>query len=309
MNFKEQDKRDEMTLDSNPNPMVQNILKSSSYSKAYADNEFLNSDSARELRLLSEYLKTDATLRQKKVLSTIIVFGSARILPPEVAKQRLLKIESEEKGNPGFNLLLRRAQENVKMSVYYEQAREFAQIVSRANPFDDLADYQRDASSEKPSHHYKFVICTGGGPGIMEAANRGAFEAGGISIGLNISLPFEQQPNPYITPNLCFQYHYFAIRKLHFMLRARALVIFPGGFGTLDELFEGLTLRQTGKMQDLPIVLFGKAFWQKCIDFDYLVETGVISPHDLDLIHYAETPQEGWDIIKSFYREAGSVNR
>ena len=179
------------------------------------------------------------------------------------------------------------------MSVYYEQARAFGKLVSEEN----------QANSDGLANNiFDYVICTGGGPGIMEAGNRGAKEAGALSIGLNIKLPFEQCPNPYISPQLCFQFHYFAIRKLHFLLRAKALVVFPGGFGTFDELFEALTLRQTEKMQKLPVIIFGKEFWEKTINFNNLVDTGVINREDLELFKYVDTPEEAWEMIQAFHR-------
>ncbi|MDO5552293.1 MAG: TIGR00730 family Rossman fold protein [Planctomycetia bacterium] len=274
------------------------LLTSPSYIKAYEDEGFMQGEDARELRLLAEYVKADSTFNHRNILSTIIVFGSARILPPDVASKLLTDAESELARNPDSakaHAAVARAREKVTMSHYYEMARRFAEIVSEHN---QIYDYDSDPTHK---HYLDYVICTGGGPGIMEAANRGAYDAGGVSIGLNISLPFEQRPNPYITPDLCFQYHYFAIRKLHFMMRARALVVFPGGFGTFDELFEGLTLRQTGRMQALPIIMFGEDFWRKCINFEYLAESGVISPEDLNLFTFVKTPDEAWTAIRDFY--------
>ena len=275
------------------------ILQSPSYRRAYEDIDFLKSGQARELRLLAEYAKPESVMRREKILTTVIVFGSARILPPDVAEERLKKAEKALAADPHCDQKQRdaaAARTAVKMSPYYEHARRFAELISRSyqvvNTGENAAEYQR--------YH---VICTGGGPGIMEAANRGAFDAGCKSIGLNITLPFEQVPNPYVTPELCFQFHYFSVRKLHFLLRASALVAFPGGFGTFDELFEGLTLLQTGKMQKLPIVLFGEEFWRKCVNFDYLVETGVISPGDLDLFHFVDTPEKAIEAIIGYYQK------
>lgn len=277
---------------------TEKLLNSPSYIKAYEDEKFMQGDDARELRLLSEYMKAEATFRHKNILSTIIVFGSARIPSPETAGALLQAAEKELAQDPQsvkVKKAVASAKEKVAMSRYYSLAREFAEIVSAHNQFYDILD-----GKNRPKH-LDFVVCTGGGPGIMEAANRGAFDAGAVSIGLNIALPHEQAPNPYITHDLCFQYHYFAMRKLHFMMKARALVVFPGGFGTFDELFEGLTLRQTGRMQALPIIIFGKEFWQKCFNLDYLAETGMISPEDLDLFTYVDTPQEAWNAIRDFY--------
>lgn len=279
---------------------VAKILKSDSYQKAYRDERFLHSDDARELRLLSEYIKPESYLRRYNVLSTVIVFGSARIISPDDAQKKLAEAEARLAREPGSDKArhdVSVAKEKVALSGYYEKARRFAELVSeRQTEIGPDGKRRFDADAAR-----KYVICTGGGPGIMEAANRGAHDAGGISIGLNISLPFEQQPNPFITPDLCFQFHYFALRKLHFMLRAVALVAFPGGFGTFDELFEGLTLRQTKKMQRLPIILFGEEFWRKSIHFEHLAETGVISPEDLELFKFVETPDEAIDAILDFY--------
>lgn len=281
------------------NARTKALLESPSYIKAYYDDDFMKGDSTRELRLLAEYMKANQMFKEKKIVSTIIVFGSARIKSPVAARDLYDKAETAIKKNPESPQLvqaLTKARQDLEFSKYYQQAEDFAELVSRSNQF-----YLQD---ERENHHpVHYVICTGGGPGIMEAANRGANDVGAMSIGLNISLPFEQKPNPYITPELCFQYHYFAIRKLHFLLRAKALVAFPGGFGTLDELFEGLTLRQTGRMQTLPIILFGKSFWQKLINFDYLVECGMISPKDLDLINFVETADEAWNVILKFYTD------
>ena len=184
-----------------------------------------------------------------------------------------------------------RAEEISKRSHYYETAREFARLVSTVNQKEDACDY---------------VIITGGGPGIMEAANRGAYEMGAKSIGLNIRLPHEQQPNPYITPELCFQFHYFAMRKFHFLMRAKALVVFPGGFGTLDELFDALTLRQTGRMQEIPVIMFGREYWQRAINFTFLADSGTVEDADLDLISFAETAEEAWNMIEQFHRHRRS---
>ncbi len=280
------------------NTKTKALLESPSYIKAYYDDEFMKGDSTRELRLLAEYMKANQKMKEKNIVSTIIVFGSARIKSPAEARDNFDKAETALKKNPEspqLILAMTKAREDLEFSKYYQQAEDFAEIVSKVNQFYLQDDEDRH---HRPVH---YVICTGGGPGIMEAANRGADDAGAMSIGLNISLPFEQKPNPYITPDLCFQYHYFAIRKLHFLLRAKALVAFPGGFGTLDELFEGLTLRQTGRMQSLPIILFGKDFWTKLINFDYLVECGMISPKDLDLFKFVDTADEAWDTILDFY--------
>ena len=184
--------------------------------------------------------------------------------------------------------MLARAEQRVRQSRHYEQARQFAHLVAT------------DSQAREPKE--RMTICTGGGPGIMEAANRGAFEAGALNVGLSIALPFEASGNQYITPSLSFKFHYFALRKMHFMMRAKALVVFPGGFGTLDELFEVMTLVQTGKSRPVPIILFGTDYWKRLLDFDLLIEEGTISPENLDLFRYKDTPQEAWDAIQGFYR-------
>ena len=252
----------------------------SAYRLAFTDTEFLLREELRPIRLQLELLKPQLVQDELGVEATIVIFGSARILAPEVAER-----ERVAAGATSDAAALRRAEMRVSMSRYYEQARRFSAIVTR-----------RSASFDKP-----IFVVTGGGPGIMEAGNRGAFEIGGKSIGLNIVLSHEQVPNRFITPELCFQFHYFAIRKMHFLMRAVALVCFPGGFGTLDELFEVLTLVQTGKSRMRPILLFGRDFWTRLIDFDWLVETGMISPEDVHLFHFVETAEEAWDLLAAEY--------
>ncbi|MDR1384958.1 MAG: TIGR00730 family Rossman fold protein [Planctomycetaceae bacterium] len=269
------------------------LLDSPGYILAYEDEKFLNSQEARAYRIQLEVVKPEIILKAEHICSTVIVFGSARFLSGDVAQRMVEDAEQQFKSDPqnmAFQANLRTAQNHLKCSKYYDLAREFAQIVSQFNQ-NVTANSGRD-----------FVICTGGGPGIMEAANRGAHDVGGTSIGLNIQLPFEQRPNPYISSQFCFQFHYFGIRKLHFMLRAKALVVFPGGFGTLDELFEGITLRQTHRMQQLPIILFGEGYWRNVINFDYLVEAGVIQPEDLEIFSFVETPQQAWDTIVAYHK-------
>jgi uncharacterized protein (TIGR00730 family) len=281
----------EDTADAN----VQTLLDSPSYSLAFLDHDFIRSDYARSIRLQLEMDKPEWFMRQYGIRSTVIVFGSARFISHNKAKRLLDEAEerlASQPNNLDFQNAVHAAKRHLTTSVYYEQAREFAKIVSEENT-------NRPTKDDEP---LDFVICTGGGPGIMEAANRGAYEAGAPSIGLNIKLPYEQRPNQYISPQLCFQFHYFNVRKLHFMLRAKALVACPGGFGTFDELFEALTLRQTERMQQIPIVLLGTKFWKDCVNFDYLVETGVINRSDLELFHITDSPQEAWEMIKSFYR-------
>jgi uncharacterized protein (TIGR00730 family) len=275
---------------------VRSHLNSPSYEIAFKDHQFIRSDVARPLRIQLEMEKPEWFMRQAGIRSTIIVFGSARFVSTSRAHRNLEEANKKLAASPDCEEAqdaVTRAKHQVKTSIYYEQAREFARIVSE----ETMAQYPPDYQGP-----FDYVICTGGGPGIMEAANRGAHEAGAQSIGLNIKLPYEQSPNPYTSPNIFFQFHYFNVRKLHFMLRAKALVASPGGFGTFDELFEGLTLRQTERMQLIPIILFGTEFWKKCVNFDYLVETGVINRDDLELFHFTDSPQEAWEMIKRFYR-------
>jgi uncharacterized protein (TIGR00730 family) len=282
---------------------IQSLIESPSYRIAYHDAEFISGDSARSIRLQLEVAKPDVFMQRFGIRSTVIVFGSARIVSRKKAEARLSEVllrnaklpeDSESREE------LRRAQMSVELSEYYELAREFAKIVSEENLERERTN-SKDNKTGETIHDY--VICTGGGPGIMEAANRGAYDVGALSVGLNINLPYEQKPNPYVSKELCFQFHYFAVRKLHFMLRAKALVTCPGGFGTFDELFEALTLRQTQRMQPIPIIIFGEKFWRNVINFDYLVQTGVINRDDLELFHFTDSPQEAWNIIKSFHGE------
>ena len=253
---------------------------------AYQNHHFLESGDARMLRILSEYLEPQARLRRLGVHHTVVLFGSARIRPRAEMLQRVQELEGKG-GNEGKGLLsavLKRARMDLEMSQYYEDARELSRLVTEW------------ALALRP---LLMVVCSGGGPGIMEAANRGAAEAGGKSIGLNIMLPAEQQPNPYISPELGFLFRYFFMRKLWFAQPARALIAFPGGFGTLDELFEVLTLLQTHKMgHRVTIVLYGSKFWKRAINFEYFLEAGTISEDDLKLIRFADSPQEGFGIIK-----------
>ena len=252
----------------------------SAYRLAFTDTEFLLREELRPIRLQLELLKPQMVQDEQGVEATIVIFGSARIVAPEVAERERVAASAA-----GDATAVRRAEMRVSMSRYYEEARRFSAIVTR-----------RSASFDKP-----IFVVTGGGPGIMEAGNRGAFEIGGKSIGLNIVLSHEQVPNRFITPELCFQFHYFAIRKMHFLMRAVALVCFPGGFGTLDELFEVLTLVQTGKSRMRPILLFGRDFWTRLLDFDWLVETGMISPGDVNLFHFVETAEEAWSVLAAEY--------
>jgi uncharacterized protein (TIGR00730 family) len=259
------------------------------YRLAYADGDFLMRDELRPVRLQLELLKPELVLNEAGITSTIVVFGSARIPEPEVARQVLDAAISAEAAAPDDETLRDariRAERVAAKSRYYDEARRFATLVSRSD-----------------ARHGRRVIVTGGGPGIMEAANRGAAEADAPSIGLNIALQYEQFPNHYISPEFCFQFHYFAIRKMHFLMRAEALVAFPGGFGTLDELFETLTLVQTRKIRRMPILLFGREYWQRVIDFDALADEGVIAPEDTRLFTYVETAEEALRAIDSFVRD------
>ncbi|NGZ95074.1 MAG: TIGR00730 family Rossman fold protein [Nitrospira sp. WS110] len=258
---------------------------SSSYIPADRDTEFLQRDELRSVRLGLELLKPELIQTDEGIGSTIVVFGSARLKEPGAAQQELQRAEADAASAPRDSARQRQvviAKRQLELSKFYDLAREFGRLVS---------------STCQIGGHCDYVIMTGGGPGIMEAANRGAADVKAKSIGLNITLPHEQHPNPYITPQLSFQFRYFAIRKMHFMLRAKALVAFPGGFGTLDELFETLTLLQTGKTDRVVVVLVGREFWDRLINWPFLVECGLISPHDLELFHYAETAQEAWDLI------------
>jgi len=249
---------------------------------AFADPEFLLRRETRGLRIQLEMLKPEIDQQAQGIENTIVVFGSARFPAPEQAEAAL---SLAEKGDDEAALAL--ARRHVRNARYYDQARLFARIV---------AEY----SNPRPSAEQLF-ICTGGGPGIMEAANRGAQEMGALNVGLNIVLPHEQGSNPYISPSLNFKFHYFALRKMHFMMRAKALVAFPGGFGTLDELFEVITLVQTKKAKPVPIILFGTEYWKRLFNFEVMIEEGAISPQDLDLIQYVDEPQAAWDAIKKFY--------
>ena len=264
---------------------LQRLLMSGSYRRADQDLAFLNEDELRPVRLQLELLKAELIQQREHIRSTIVVFGSARLPEPSVSR-RLLARASAQLARQPRDASRRRAvavaKRQLAMSKYYDEARAFGRLVS--------TKYQSEGQRD-------YVIVTGGGPGIMEAANRGAADVNRKSMGLNIALPHEQRPNVYITPALCFQFRYFALRKMHFLLRAKALVAFPGGFGTCDELFETLTLLQTGKVSGITVVLVGQAFWSKVIDWHLLEENGFISPEDRKLFHYAETAKEAWSII------------
>ena len=250
---------------------------------AFADPEFLLRRETRGLRMQLELMKPDLEMRAHGIENTVVVFGSARFRSEEEAAALLARAEAA--GEAGMLERLRRL---ARSAHYYEKARAFGKMV---------AQYSADKDPED-----KLFICTGGGPGIMQAANRGSYEGGGLNIGLAIALPMEEEANPYVTPALSFKFHYFAIRKMHFMMRAKALLAFPGGFGTLDELFEVITLVQTRKAKPVPIVLFGSDYWKRLLDFDFLVEEGVISPDDVKLFEYVDAPEDAWSAIKRFYK-------
>ncbi len=284
--MKKESKKNSKTL-----KQIKTIISDPSFVVAEDDKGFLCSDEARGVRLQLDYLKAEVKMTKQGIDHTIVVFGSARIVNFDTAIKTLNKIEKKLKHSPTSNKLLialGKAESMVKKSQYYDEARKFGQLVGNSG------------TGPEDCH---VTLMTGGGPGIMEAANRGALDVGAKSIGLNIELPHEQFPNPYITPELCFQFRYFAIRKLHFMQRAKALVIFPGGFGTLDELFEILTLIQTMKSPSIPIVLVGKAYWKRVIDFDFLKEEDVIGCDDLEMLTYADNAEEAWDKILQWHEE------
>nr|CBA26585.1 hypothetical protein Csp_E36730 [Curvibacter putative symbiont of Hydra magnipapillata] len=257
-------------------------LDQDAYRLAFADPEFLLRRETRGIRIQLEMLKPDLDQAAQGVDNTVVVFGSARFPSPEDAEA--FAQAAEASGDAQQIALSKRHLRNAK---HYDNARLFARLVA-------------GHSARKPREERLF-ICTGGGPGIMEAANRGAHEMGALTPGLNITLPHEQRANPYVTPSLSFKFHYFATRKMHFMMRAKALVAFPGGFGTLDELFEVITLVQTKKAKPVPIILFGTDYWKRLINIDVLVEEGAISPEDLNLLHYTDDPQDAWDTIRNFY--------
>ena len=258
-------------------------IKRDSYRLAFADPEFLTRRETRGIRFQLEMLKPDLELRAQGINHTVVVFGSARFVPPDEAQRRL---EAAQAGGDARAIAL--AERAVANSRYYDAARRFARLVAKYSETQPLAD--------------RLYICTGGGPGIMEAANRGASEEHAPNVGMNITLPHEQSGNRFITPELCFKFHYFALRKMHLMMRAKALVVFPGGFGTMDELFEVLTLVQTTKAKAVPIVLFGADFWKRAINFEVLIEMGTISEADLGLFHITDDVHEACRIIQAFYQ-------
>jgi len=269
--------------------LVKRIMQSPTYRLAEEDPDFLGSYEARGIRLEVDYLKAELAMAKFGIEHTIVVFGSARIREHKTAMAKLKEIQKKVEARPDDKMLLDElysAERMVEKSIYYDDARMFGRYVGK---------------SGKGPKDSRVILMTGGGPGIMEAANRGSFDVGARSIGLNIQLPHEQYPNPYITPELCFQFHYFAIRKLHFFLRAKALVVYPGGFGTLDELFEILTLVQTRKTAPIPVVMVGRSYWRKLIDFDFLKEEGVIAPEDLASFRIVDNAADAWDHIIAWH--------
>src|SRR3954451_21309704 len=255
--------------------------ESVAYKLAFQDTEFLLREDLRPVRFQLELLKPELLLNEANIGSTFVVYGSGRVPAPDMADALIAPATNDEQ---------RAVAERLKAkSPYYEVARELARLASRCS------------LDEDGKRH--FVVCSGGGPSFMEAANRGAHEEGQETIGLNIVLPHEQLPNPYVSPDLSFQFHYFALRKMHFLLRARAVAVFPGGYGTFDEMFELLTLVQTGKVRPLPILLFGRDYWSRMVNFEGLAEEGVIAPHDLELIHWCEEAADAWEFVSRFYEE------
>lgn len=272
--------------------LVSTILNSAEYREADEDVDFLQGDSTRGVRLQLDFLKAEKLFIEHGITHSIVIFGGTRVREPKSARQKVEELQAKVEQDPTNTLLhdqLRVAERVLAKSRYYDVARELGRVIGLAE-------------GESP---HRLAVVTGGGPGIMEAANRGAHDVGARTVGLNITLPHEQYPNPYLTPGLCFRFHYFAIRKLHFLKRARALVFFPGGYGTLDELFETLTLIQTRKISPVPVILVGSEFWLKLFNPEFLVEEGVIDPEDRQLFWFAESAQEIWDDILRWYERAG----
>jgi len=266
------------------------LLQSNSYRLAHEDQELLNSNDMRGVRMLLEISKPEMVLEEQSITSTILVFGGACLVEKVAAERQLAMARQrldQEPANRTMQRQVQRCKQLVELAPFYEAAREFAHLAS---------------CGQKVGEGCRHVIATGGGPGIMEAANRGAFDAGFKSIGFNISLPHEQSPNPFVTPELCFRFNYFALRKFHFVMRAVGAVFFPGGFGTLDELFEVLTLCQTGIKGPIPIVLFGRDYWNNVINFQALADSGLIADENLDLVQFADSATEAWDLIQTSER-------
>jgi uncharacterized protein (TIGR00730 family) len=264
------------------------IMQSPSYCLAEQDTELLARAELRPVRLQLELLKPEMAFQERGIGSTIVVFGSTQIVERAALAARLQAAQAAlaaAANDPACARELRRAERLLAKADYYDAARAFSHLVS----------------TRSRAQGRDYVVVTGGGPGIMEAANRGAYDASAQTIGLNITLPAEQLPNPYITPGLCFRFHYFALRKMHFLLRAKALVAFPGGFGTLDEVFDALTLRQTERMQPIPVIMYGREYWRRVIDFQFLADEGAIDDEHLELVSHADTPQEAWNVIADFH--------
>jgi uncharacterized protein (TIGR00730 family) len=279
--------------DPNAPERVRQIMASPSYRRADCDLDFLQRDEVRPSRLQLEFLKPEVFFEEQGVGDTIVVFGGTRIVEPAVARLKVEQARQALEQNPQDPTLRSRlavTERILAKSHYYEVARELGRIVGRAG--------QRTSEC-------RLIVITGGGPGLMEAANRGAYEVGAKSAGLNIALPYEQFPNPYITPELCFQFRYFGLRKMHFMMRAKALVAFPGGYGTLDELFGALCLIQTRKIKPLPVVLVGEQYWRRVFDVEFLAAEGTIDPEDTELFCFAETGEQIWKIIWEWYERIG----
>jgi hypothetical protein len=279
-----------MNRDDTPSSPPRSSQSSSpSFKLGFEDEALLRRDELRPVRLQLELLKPDLILEEHQVRSTIVVFGSARVPDPDAADAALKAAKKQAAEAPDDQArakALKRAERVREHCRYYAEAREFARLVSEESQSNTRLDY---------------VIATGGGPGIMEAANRGAADVDAVSVGFNIALPREQSPNPYISPELCFQFHYFALRKMHFLMRAKALAIFPGGFGTLDELFDTLTLIQTGKIDPMPVLLFGESYWRRILNFEAMVEEGMIAEEDLSIFTYVESADQAWGHISAFY--------
>lgn len=273
---------------------LKKIMSSSSYRQADQDTEFLNQDDLRPFRLQVDFLKAEQLLQENRIKHSIVVFGGTRIKEPGEAERKVRALKAALTSRPDDAALKKKlaiAERIYAKSGFYNIAREFGRLVGQSG--------QDDPNSQ-------CVVMTGGGPGLMEAANRGAYDIGAKTVGLNINLPYEQFPNPYITPDLCFRFHYFAIRKLHFLLRAKALVVFPGGYGTFDELFETLTLMQTRKIKQVPVILVGECFWKDAFNVNFLIDEGVIDAEDRDLFWYAETAEEIWQGIVDWYNINGT---
>jgi len=269
---------------------------SPAYRLGYADIDFMMRDELRPARLQLEYLKPEIVQRDRGITSTVVFFGSARVPSADEAAEQIAEAEQAAAADPKDEEAARRlktARALADKSGYYEEARRLAQLISA--PY---GDPEQNLYCGPLTCRHKVVVVTGGGPGIMEAANRGADDVGADTVGLNIVLPFEQSPNRYITPHLCFNFHYFALRKMHFMMRAKALVVFPGGFGTLDELFEVLCLIQTHKIKPIPVLLFGQEYWRRIVNFQAMVDEGVIAPHDLEIITFVESAEEAWQTLE-----------